>query len=544
MGSLLKEDDSCNLIHMTKLAVFNEERHIRNSGLICTIGPASRSVPMLVSLIEAGLNIARMNFSHGSHDYHAETIANVRQAAETARPFGNKRPVGIALDTKGPEIRTGNLKGAGEGYKEVKLTAGQEIIVSVNKDHYAECSDKVIYVDYANIVNIMEVGQLIYIDDGLLSLKVKQKKDAQSLLCDVMNGGALGSHKGVNLPHSNVDLPALSERDISDIKFGLEQKIDMIFASFIRKAADVQSIRALLGEEGKHIKVISKIENKEGIDNVDEIIEASDGVMVARGDMGIEIPPEKVFLAQKMITAKCNLAGKPVICATQMLESMTVNPRPTRAEASDVANAVLDGSDCVMLSGETAKGKYPLEAVKIMSNICREAEAAWFSSQYFFDIRRFGNAGLGALSPSTSVNRIIAEGTCIAAVDASFAMNCSCIIVLTTTGTTAKVMSRYRPLAPILVVTRNAVVAAQIHLWRGCFPIHYPEPREAEMPWMEDVDRRVRFAVAAGRSMGIVHNGSAVAVVTGWKTGAGSTNTLRILTVDEKGDFINKYGSS
>jgi len=544
MGSLLKEDDSCNLIHMTKLEVFNKERHIRNTGLICTIGPASRQVPVLKSLIEAGLNIARMNFSHGTHDYHSSTIANVRQAAEEARPFGNKRPVGIALDTKGPEIRTGNLKGAGEGYKEVLLKAGQEILVSCNKDHYAECSDQLIYVDYTNIVNIMEVGQLIYIDDGLLSLKVKEKKDSQSLLCHVMNGGALGSHKGVNLPHSNVDLPALSERDISDIKFGLTQKIDMIFASFIRKATDVHSIKALVGEEGKHIKVISKIENKEGIDNIDEIIEASDGIMVARGDMGIEIPPEKVFIAQKMIIAKCNLAGKPVICATQMLESMTVNPRPTRAEASDVANAVLDGSDCVMLSGETAKGAYPLEAVQIMSNICREAEAAWFSSQYFFDLRRFGNSGLGALDPSTTTNRIIAEGTCIAAVDASFAMNCSCIIVLTTTGTTAKVMSRYRPNAPILVVTREPVVAAQIHLWRGCFPIHYPVPREEEMPWMDDVDRRVNFAVAAGKSMGIIHTGSSVAVVTGWKTGAGSTNTLRILTVDEQGNFVNKYGSN
>lgn len=228
----------------------------------------------------------------------------------------------------------------------------------------------------------------------------------------------------------------------------------------------------------------------------------SDGIMVARGDMGIEIPPQKVFLAQKMIIAKCNLAGKPVICATQMLESMTVNPRPTRAEASDVANAVLDGADCVMLSGETAKGSYPLEAVKIMSDICREAEAAWFSSQYFFDIRRYGNQGLGALKPDITPNQIIAESTCIAAVDASFAMQCTCIILLTTTGYSAKIMSRYRPMAPILVVTRDPVVAAQVHLWRGCFPIHYDIPRTEDMTWMEDVDRRVQFAVEVSWNLG------------------------------------------
>lgn len=543
MTSLMDQvPESCSLLHMTNLAVFSEERPVRSTSIICTIGPASRSVPVLTSLIEAGLNIARMNFSHGTHDYHEETIGNVREAALKACPHGNTRPVAIALDTKGPEIRTGNLKGAGTGYSEVKLKAGQDIVVSTNKDHYAECTDQLLYLDYENIVNVIKVGQLIYIDDGLLSLKVKEKKDAQTLLCEVMNGGALGSHKGVNLPDSPVDLPALSVRDKTDIKFGLGQKIDMIFASFIRKASDVVSIRAECGEEGKNILVISKIENKEGIDNIDEIIESSDGIMVARGDMGIEIPPEKVFLAQKMIIAKCNLAGKPVICATQMLESMTVNPRPTRAEASDVANAVLDGADCVMLSGETAKGSYPLETVKMMSNICREAEIAWFASQYFFDIRRYGNTGLGALSHGTTENKIVAEATCIAAVDASFAMKCSCIVVLTTKGTSARMMSRYRPRVPMLVVTRDLMVAGQLHLWSGCFPLLFPDPKQADMPWMEDVDRRVRFAVKAGRNLGIVENGSKIVVVTGWKTGAGSTNTMRVLTVGDTDNFINKYG--
>jgi len=530
MASLVGSNDTCPLIHTTGLKVFEKERAGRNTGIICTIGPASREIETLKALISAGMNIARMNFSHGSHDYHRQTIANLRTAAEEARQCGNRRPVAIALDTKGPEIRTGNLKGAGEGYSDIELEAGKDIFLTTDKAFYAECTADVLYVDYARIGQVMKVGEFVFIDDGLMSLKVKEIKD-DGMVCEIMNGGSLGSHKGVNLPDTCVDLPALSERDIGDLKFGLEQKVEMVFASFIRKASDVDSIRTVLGEQGAHIKIISKIENKEGIDNIDEIIEGSDGIMVARGDMGIEIPAFKVFLAQKMIISKCNLAGKPVICATQMLESMTKNPRPTRAEASDVANAVLDGADCVMLSGETAKGSYPLETVNMMSAICREAEAAMFSTQFFYDIRKYGNTGLGALSRTTTSERMTAETTCIAAVDASFAMNCSAIIVLSTTGKTAQYMSRYRPLSPILVVTRNEVVARQLHLFSGCFPIYYPTPKDPSQEWMEDVDARVHTAESVGKNMGLIKSGSKVVVVTGWKSGAGFTNTIRIIEV-------------
>jgi pyruvate kinase len=316
----------------------------------------------------------------------------------------------------------------------------------------------------------------------------------------------------------NVDLPALSTKDEADLKWGVDQGVDMIFASFIRRREDVLAVREALGEAGKNILIISKIENHQGMKNFDEILKVTDGVMVARGDLGIEIPPEKVFVAQKMMISRCNLAGKSVICATQMLESMTYNPRPTRAEVSDVANAVLDGSDCVMLSGETAKGSYPVEAVSMMHHICKEAEGATFYNSLFRMLRE-----------SVPKPIPIDEATASSAVNAAFESRVAAIICLTTSGSTARLVSKYKPPCPILVVTRNEQVTRQMHLYRGCIPVLYTGC--ASDIWQDDVDKRIQSAIEIGTKRGFMVKGNAIIAIQGWKGGVGNTNTIRILHV-------------
>ncbi|CAB1420903.1 unnamed protein product, partial [Pleuronectes platessa] len=559
------------LEHLCLLDIDSEPTTARNTGIICTIGPASRSVDTLKEMIKSGMNIARLNFSHGTHEYHAQTIKNVREACESFEPGSIQyRPIGIALDTKGPEIRTGLIKGDGQG--EVELEKGKMIKITLDDTYQDNCSDELLWLDYKNITNVVEIGSKIYIDDGLMSLQVKEI-GSDYLMCEIEN-----------------------EKDIQDLQFGLAHGVDMVFASFIRKAADVHAVRAVLGEKGKDIKIISKLENHEGVRRFDEIMEASDGIMVARGDLGIEIPTEKVFLAQKMMIGRCNRAGKPITCATQMLESMIKKPRPTRAEGSDVANAVLDGADCIMLSGETAKGDYPLEAVRTQHMIAREAEAAMFHRQVFEDLRRstplckdpaeaiaigaveasFKSLASGiivltgsgsnpqpsytppptlpsflpSLGPQiareaeaatfhrqlfeelrrhSQLTRDPSEAVAVGAVESSFKCCASAIIVLTKTGRSAHLISRYRPRAPILAVSRNAQTARQAHLYRGIFPVLYTNP--SHDVWAEDVDMRVNFAMDMGKVRGFFKEGDVVIVLTGWRPGSGYTNTMRVVLV-------------
>jgi len=486
---------------------------LRKTSIIATIGPKVNTVQKLAELRRAGVNVVRMNFSHGSYEYHQSVIDNTRKMIQED-PHG--RPVAIALDTKGPEIRTGLMKDG----MDLNVPAGHEMTVSTDPKYSECCDDKVMWVDYKNLPKVTAPGKLIYVDDGILSLLVLSI-DGTNVRVRILNNGTLSSRKGVNLPKTDVDLPALSEKDKKDLEFGVKNGVDMIFASFIRRAEDVKQIRQVLGPDGANIKIIVKIENETGVENFDEILKETDGVMVARGDLGIEIPASQVFLAQKMMIAKCNIAGKPVIVATQMLESMTYNPRPTRAEVSDVANAVLDGADCVMLSGETAKGSYPIQSVLMMAETCLLAEQAICHPPLYDELR--------GLQPRPTQT---AETVSIAAVAAASEQNASAILVLSTSGNTARLVSKYRPKVPIITVTRNQQTARQIHLHRGCYPFWYPEPRGVEQhQWQTDVDNRIRFGLRNALALNIIKTGTTVIAVQGWKGGLGHTNTLRILSV-------------
>ena len=338
------------------------------------------------------------------------------------------RPLALALDTKGPEIRTGNTLGD----IDIPISAGHEMVITTNDEYASKCNDEIMYVDYKNLPKVIENGRVIYVDDGVLSFEVLDVPDDQTVKVKCLNNGKISSKKGVNLPKTDVDLPPLSTKDIADLKFGVKNGVHMVFASFIRRGSDVVAIREVLGEEGKEIKIISKIENQQGVNNFDEILKETDGIMVARGDLGIEIPASQVFVAQKSMIARCNLAGKPVIwfvpyalvanlSATQMLESMTYNPRATRAEISDVGNAVLDGADCIMLSGETAKGAYPVQSVALMHETALLAETAIFYPALFNELRTL-----------TPVPTETTETVCCAAVSAAIEQDAKAIIVIST----------------------------------------------------------------------------------------------------------------
>ncbi|KAG0269372.1 Pyruvate kinase [Actinomortierella ambigua] len=507
MSSFTDDSIKTNLEWTSALDIDYQPVNLRKTSIICTIGPKTNSVEMITKLRDAGMNIVRMNFSHGSYEYHQSVIDNTRKSC--AEHPG--RPIGIALDTKGPEIRTGLMRDD----VEVPITAGHTMVFSTDDKYANICDGEVMYVDYKNLTKVITPGKIIYVDDGVLSFKVLEV-DQDSVKVQALNNGKLCSRKGVNLPKTAVDLPALSQKDISDLKFGVKNNVDIIFASFIRRAEDVREIRRVLGEEGKHIRIICKIENHQGVKNFDEILKETDGIMVARGDLGIEIPCSQVFIAQKMMIAKCNLAGKPIICATQMLESMTYNPRPTRAEVSDVANAVLDGADCVMLSGETAKGAYPIEAVRTMDETCILAESAICYPPLFNELRQLQQR-------PTATTETVASS----AVSASMEQQAGAIIVLSTSGDTARMISKYRPRCPIIIVTRNEQTARATHLSRGCYPFIYNVQRQDD--WQDDVDARLRWGMQEAHKVGLLKTGQTVIAVQGFRSGFGNTNTMRIL---------------
>ncbi|GAW28705.1 pyruvate kinase [Carboxydocella sp. ULO1] len=471
---------------------------MRRTKIICTIGPASEQVETLVQLIEAGMNVARLNFSHGTHEEHGRRVEAIRQASAKAN-----RPVAILLDTKGPEIRLGVLK------EKITVNPGDKLILTTEE---MEGGGNRIPVTYKGLPEDVREGTAILIDDGLIGLKV-ERIEGTEIHCVVENGGEISSRKGVNVPGAVINLPALTEKDIADIEFGIKMGMDFIAASFVRKAADVLAIREILEKHGSDMQIIAKIENHEGVNNIDEILKVADGIMVARGDLGVEIPIDEVPLVQKMIIEKCNRAGKPVITATQMLDSMIRNPRPTRAEATDVANAIFDGTDAIMLSGETAAGKYPVEAVKTMARIAERAERALRYEE--LTVRR-------GIVPERTTTDAISHATVTTAHD----LGASAIICATKSGHTAKMVSKYRPQAPVVAITPKMDVVRKLLLVWGVYPLLCKETKST--------DEMLKVSVETALAAGLIKAGDLVVITAGVPVGVpGTTNLIKVHTVGE-----------
>jgi pyruvate kinase len=473
---------------------------MRRSKIVCTIGPASDSMEVIKRLLLAGMNVARLNFSHGTHEEHAKRISIIRRVSGEVG-----KNVAIMLDTKGPEIRLGYFK-----EEPVLLVEGEEVTMTTQD---IKGDKSLIPVNYPGLPADVHPGDSILIADGLIGLKVIAASETD-IRCLVVNGGELSSQKGVNVPGVPVNLPAVTAKDMEDIKFGIEQRLDFIAASFVRKGADVLAIRQILEEAGAGLDIIAKIESRESINNLDEIIKVSDGIMVARGDLGVEIPAEEVPLLQKAIIERCNRAGKPVITATQMLESMIHNPRPTRAEASDVANAIFDGTDAIMLSGETAAGKYPVEAVETMARIAERSEAALQYEELLGKKRLIG--------PQRTVTDAISYATCTTAQD----LGAAAIITSTESGHTAKMVSKYRPRAPIVAVTPHARVMRKLSLVWGVQPLL--------VKMTAGTDEMIASALEVSLAAGMIKGGDLVIITAGLPVGVhGTTNLLRVHTVGD-----------
>lgn len=481
---------------------------MRKTKIVSTLGPASNSVEQIKALIEAGISAARLNFSHGDHEEHGQRIANLKQAREELGA-----PIPIILDTKGPEIRTRDLVDG----KKVQLEEGQTFTLTT--DDIVGDNTRVA-VTYEDITKDLSVGSTVLIDDGLIELTVIDIK-GNDVICRVVNSGVLGTKKGVNLPNVHINLPALTDKDIDDIKFGVSVGVDYIAASFIRSAKDVLEIKRVLEEcGGSDVQIISKIENRDGVDNIDEILEVTDGIMVARGDLGVEIPFEEVPLVQKMLIKKCIQKGKPVITATQMLNSMMDNPRPTRAEVNDVANAIFDFTDAIMLSGETAQGDYPVEAVKAMDRIAKKVEA---SIDY---ADRFNKAYSKSLSVR-NITSAVSHSACTTAND----LNAAIISTITLSGRAVREVSKYRPATDILGCSPIERTCRQLNLIWGTTPMQIE---------FEQKSMSALFDALADEALKLGHanNGDLMVFTGGTPLGTtGSTNTIKVGIV---GDVLLK----
>lgn len=468
----------------------------RRTKIVCTIGPATGSV--IERLVGAGMNVARLNLSHGTHDEHAGYIRSIRQAASRL-----KLPVAILEDLPGPKNRTGRLKES-----QVRLVGGADFNLTV-RDVAGDESE--VSVSLPNLPQDVRSGDVIFLDDGAIKLEVVSTTDTD-IRCRVIAGGMLGWEKGINVPGVSLNVSSFTERDVEHLLFGMEQGVDFVALSFVREAADVLQVRKFLRQRGADIPIIAKVEKQEALEDIDDIVAAADGLMVARGDLGVEIPVQKVPMAQKEIVRKCNRIGKPVIVATQMLESMIDSPLPTRAEATDIANAIFDGADAIMLSDETAIGSYPLEATTMMAQIAVEAEAA-------LPYERILQERGADLEPET--DDAISYDACHTA----HQLGAVAITAFTTSGSTAQRVARYRPRVPILAITPSAAVVRRLALTWGVYPHQVPEPLT--------IDELFAQGARVSVETGMARSGDLIVITAGIPIGVpGSTNILNVKRID------------
>ena len=462
--------------------------------IICTIGPASESPEMLEKLAKAGMTIARLNFSHGDYKEHELRFKRLRELS-----FKLEVPLAIMLDTQGPEIRLGIFK------EKVMLQEGEETTLTTRE---ISCDNKLISISYKKLPQTVKTGDYVYIADGTIELKVK-KIEGTEVLCEIIVGGEVSTKKNVNIPGAIIDLPSISEKDREDIKFGVKHSMDFVAQSFVRTAQDVINMKQLLKENNSEAHVIAKIECMEALKNVDEIIKVADGIMVARGDLGVQIPIEQVANAQKLIIKKCDCAAKPVIVATQMLESMTKNPRPTRAEVTDVANAIFDGADAIMLSGETAAGKYPLRAVEMMTLIAKQTET------------KIDYTGIIKSCKIANIEESISRAIC----QTAYEINASAIITCTYSGKTARMISKNRPSTMVIAVTPNMKEIKKLNLCWGVYPLSIPNP--------QNTDDLIQNAVEATKKKNLLKNGDVAVITAGIPFNTpGNINFMKVHVID------------
>lgn len=470
--------------------------------IVCTIGPASENYDTLKTMAESGMNVARLNFSHGDYSGHEKKLKLIRKVERAV-----KKPIAALLDTKGPEIRTGIMQGG-----EIMLNQGAKIILCACDEPFEGTQDK-IFVNYKLLPQEVKPGQNIFIDDGTLNLEI-ESINGDEVTCKIIVGGLLRNTKGINLPGADLTMPALSDKDKQDITWGIQHGMEYLAVSFVKNRSDIIEVRRLIQSLGGNMKILAKIETSQAVQNIEEIVDVVDGVMVARGDLGVEIPTEDVPLVQKKIIEMCRVRGKVVIVATQMLDSMIRNPRPTRAEASDVANAVLDGTDAVMLSGETASGNYPVQAVKTMRKILDRAEK---------EINLWGNHKNNEQNPAELEGIPVPDAVSGAAVLIARQIKAPAIISLSRSGLTARMISKHRPECPILGVTPSQQTWRELSLWWGVQPVRLSE--------MSDINVAAREAITTCVNKGLLPEGELVVITAGVPVGrAGSTNLVEVLT--------------